>query len=490
MALAALFAFTVALDAQEITDRASYRINQNRALWYNTSNAAGLARDGMLQWRDVSVGYGLQSGSFADSWSAGTVSGFNTNGDMLMDIEGFKVAAALSFEHDVLSNCRYNASLYEVNWDMPFFVAMNTTDPFSWRHNDAKLDVSAATPLLIDGMLSAGLALHLQKRNAAKSGDPLCNYNSMEISLAPSVTYSVNEDNILGLTLHYNTTPATSELASASGSTIDVAFLRGLGEFTPRNAGGVIGMEPVEYQASHYGANIQYNLHRDNASWLVEVLLDKGTTAVAEQTKALGSVDKFVTGLAVQGLWGGTRSRKLTLGLDYNLNYWLTGQQTTMGRCNIVDAKLDYTVYTEAGSDGYNFELGAGMDFTSLSIMRFNPDGQLYNISLLPYAFLGKNTRLGKESALLVRLDAGYNFSSDTSYDYAGSWSSVIVNYMYDDEADYLARYYVMLKADAQYSYRINSLLAAYARADARLLKPMGTDGSRVIAGLSVGILF
>ena len=475
--------------SQEVKDRATYQMNQSRALWYNSTNAAGLAHTNMLQWRDVNFGYNLQSGSFTDSWGARTVSGLNAGGDMYMEIEGFKVAANLTLEHNRLGKCSFNTSMYEVGWDMPFFVAINSTETFSWIQNNALLSVSAASPLLLDDMLSAGLALKIQGKGATKSADPSGRYSAFDMEIAPSATFAINEENIVGLTLKYRLTPATSKVTSITGSAISAAFLQGLGSYTPRWIGGTIGIMPLKYGSSRLGANVQYNHIGDDSQWLAEFRFDKGTTTVKEDGATLGSVDKFVTGLNVQGLFGDNGNRKLNLDINYNLNYWMNKMETVIGKSNLIDADLNYTIFTGTSAGSYDFELGAGIDMSSISAARYTPDGVFSNTSVLPYVFLGKNTSLGKESSLLARLDVGYNFTAGNNYHYDGA-ASYISDYMYEDESYYLGRYYFKSGADVEYSFRINNLLATYAKATIGHLKPMGISGGRFMASLSVGALF
>ena len=475
--------------SQEIKDRATYQMNQSSALWYNTTNAAGLAHTDMLQWRDVNFGYNLQSGSFTDTWGARSVSGLDAGGDMYMEIGGFKVAAGLTLEHNSLGRCKFNTSLYEVSWDMPFFAALNSQEEFTWVRNNAQLSVFAASPLLMDDMLSAGLSLKIQGQGATKKADPTGRYSAFDMEIAPSATFAINEENIVGLTLKYRLNPARSKLTSTTGSAIGVAFLQGLGNYSPRWVGGTIGMSPVSYGSSRYGANVQYNHIGDESQWLAEFRFDKGTTTVKEDAKQLGSVDKFVTGLNVQGLFGEGGSRKLNLDVNYNLNYWLNAMDNIVGKCNIVDADLNYTAFTGTGAGSYDFELGAGLDMTTISAARYTPDGVFSNTSILPYVFLGKNTMLGKESALLARLDVGYNFTAGNNYRYDGT-ADYISDYMFEDESYYLGRYYFKTGADVEYSFRINNLLATYAKLNIGHLKPMGISGGRFIASLSVGVLF
>ena len=162
-------------------------------------------------------------------------------------------------------------------------------------------------------------------------------------------------------------------------------------------------------------------------------------------------------------------------------------------RNDIIDASLDYTVYTGAGADHkFDWTLGAGVDVWSVSCVRSTPEASLTAASIVPNVFLGKNTALTRESSLLVKLDIGYNFSLNAKYrssSTAGS-NNYIVNYMFDDEIYYLGRYYLRTGLDAAYSYNLNTMLTTYAALKAGLFTPIGAKGSRGLLELSLGLMF
>ncbi len=494
LAALCLVSLSGALPAQDIKDIASYQINVSRDLWYNSANTAGLALGQTGQWRNLSLGYGLQQGSFTDSWQAKSQNGFSLNGDMLMNLGGFKLKAGVNAERNSLEQCMYNTSVYDVAWDMPFYVAMNTDERFPLTKSSADIDIAAASPLLLDGALAVGLEAKAICRAASRAEDIVSNYSSFGYEIAPSVTYSITEDNILGLALRFSHLPAQSTVTTYDNSEIGVVFLQGLGSYSARWAGGVIALKPLEYSTDMRAVALEYNHLGEKSEWLLEISLDKGSTTVEEQSggRATGRVDRFITGASIQGLFGENRSRKLNLDFRYNLNYWLNGS-TAFAQNSIIDADLRYTVYTGVDvKPAYDFVLGAGLDFFSLNSTRYTPDGSLKNLSMLPYAFLGKNTRIGTAGSLLLRLDVGYRFSANTAYAYTGenATTNYIVNYMFDDEVDYLKAYYIRTTAMASYTHRLSEKLAAYARVDGGYNRPMNGNGNRVAAALSIGLMF
>ena len=474
--------------SQEIKDRAENNLNQNRALWYNSGNAAGLAREEMLLWRDVAFSYDIESGNFTDSWGARTISGFSLGGSTLMDIEGFTVAAKLTLDRERLYKCKYNTSLYELTWDMPFFLATSTPESFSWRHNEAGLEVAAAAPLMFEGQLSVGMALRTQGRTAVKSADPRSRYGSFDMELAPSATFTVDDDNIVGMTLRYRFNPANTRLASDSESPIRLAFMRGLGGSSPRWVGGAIGMERLKYTSNRFGVDLQYNRLEDERQWLMELSFDAGATRIKEDGYILGLVNKYVIGTGVQGLFGEDRSRKLNFDLDYNLFNWREGTADIIGRGGIIDMHADYTLFTDVKDWSYDFEFGAGIDATSISAKRVaGLEGRFSSLSFLPYVFVGKNIQITNESTLLARVSMGNNYAAKPRYELEGN---SVFKQMYEEEAEYLGRFSYRNAADLEYSFRMNTLLTTYAKLSLVHQMPMTIKGGRIFAALAVGVLF
>ena len=492
----ALMAVMPEAKAQGIDDRAAYFFNTDTDLWYSSRNAAGLAHSDMALWRNVALGYDMQSGKFKDAWGAQSQSSLSLGGDMLMDIEGFKVAAALNLERNRLSKSRYNTSLYEVSWDMPYYVALNSDDPFGWKQSHANVDVSAATPLILDDMLSLGVNFGLDMKGASKNVTPKCRYRALELGIMPSATFAIDEENIAGLSVGYKFCPSRSALSVSDGS-FEVAFLDGLGHFLTDWVGGDFGLKPVSYTAGALALAAEYSHLGDASDWLLELTFDKWRTTVEEDEALRGTVDKFVTGFTAKGLFGEARSRKLTFGLQHNLNYWMDGVNArTKGANNQLDAILDYTAYTGADKKGEAFDwtFGLGTEFHMLSYKRIVPDGKFSVVNALPYAFIGKNILLAQEQSLLARLGLGYNFSAGSKYSYdseSDTTGNYIVNYMYDDEVDYLGSYYLRTTLSADYTYRLNTMLAPYASLGMGVLTPMGgASGSRFIMSFKVGVLF
>jgi len=241
------------------------------------------------------------------------------------------------------------------------------------------------------------------------------------------------------------------------------------------------------------GAALQYNHIGNSSEWLLEASLDSWDSSVTENDVRLGKVAKYVTGFTATGLFGDKLNRKLTLDLKYNLNYWIPSLSTRpVANNSIIDGNINYTVYTGAYESGFNWVLGLGMDMAMLRLKRINPVSKLTSNNVLPYAFLGKDISISKEHSLLARLKLGYNFSAGNEFNYGGDSAegNYIVNYMLDDEMDYLSSYYLSTTLNLDYTYRMNDRLSAYASLSSGLLSPMDRNTSRFILQLSVGTLF
>ena len=486
-----LLAVLFGAKAQDVNDRAQYQFNIASDLWYNSANAAGLAYSNMAQWRNAWLDYDLASGRFTDAWGARSQSSLSLAGDMLMDIDGFKVSANLSLARNRLSKCRYNTSLYELSWDMPYFVALNSDEQFGWKQMHADLDVSAATPLMLDDMLSLGINLKIDMKGATKKAIPNGRYRGLAMEIMPSATFAFDEDNIVGLGIGYKLRPARSVVGTEEVAS-KVVLLKGLGYYDPRWAGGSMGIEPIEYSSGAFAVALDYKRAGDVSDWLFELTFDKGGINVSEGDVKVGHVDEFLTSLSAKGLFGENHSRILSFSAQHNLNYWLEGANAnTKASNNQIDANVDYTVYTGVEDGAFDWKFGLGTDMHLLRYKRYVPDGMFKVVNILPYAFVGKNLVLTKEQSLMANLNMGYNFSAGSKYTYGGdAYGNHIVGFMYDDEIDYLGSYYLRTMLDVDYTYRLNTMLTPYASLGMGLLTPMNSAGSRFIMSLKVGVLF
>ena len=80
--------------------------------------------------------------------------------------------------------------------------------------------------------------------------------------------------------------------------------------------------------------------------------------------------------------------------------------------------------------------------------------------------------------------------NADYEYNGKNTEGNYFVHYMYDDEADYLGRYFLRTKLDATYTYQVNTFFSAYASMGGALFKPMGVKGSRLAMLFSLGVMF
>ena len=413
-----------------------------------------------------------------------------------MNVAGFKLLADVDLAKTSHDHCMYNTSIYEVTWDMPYFLAMNTNETFPMNRNRAAADLAVVSPALMDGALAVALDAKVDYLNASRNDAIVSSYNSFGYELSPSFTYRIDARNTVGLSVRVKNQPAKNVITTGDGRAIEVAFLRPLGSYLMRWAGGSTGLGLLEYSSATKGVSLQYNNTGAKADWLLELSLDKTASGVSEKNDNMvkGAVDKFVTGASVQGLFGENRSRKLDVDVKYNLFYCSSSTGgTAVSQNNMIDAKLNYSVYTGAGKDHtYDYVFGLGMDVFSLDCERANPVSTLTTLSLLPHAFLGKNIRLSQSGFLLVRMDAGYRFASNTRFNYGGTASATdrIVNGMYDDELGYLKSYYYSLDGDVSYTHKLTGALSVYARARANYIKPMTISGDRAAAEFSVGVMF
>ena len=151
--------------------------------------------------------------------------------------------------------------------------------------------MSAATPLILDDRLSAGINLKMDLRGASKNAIPNGKYRGMQLEIMPSATFAINDDHTVGLALGYKLNPARSLVGTGSTAS-GVLVLQGLGSASPRIAGGDFPnkLGELDYNAGFFAAAVDYNYKGDASDWLVELTFDKGRIVSAAKDPEAESV--------------------------------------------------------------------------------------------------------------------------------------------------------------------------------------------------------
>ena len=488
-------------------------LDQARAIWLNSGNAAGISASKLLDFKDISLNFDAQSGDFAHTYDASSQTDCSLKGRGVASLAGFKLAGSLLLDRSSLQDVAFNNSLYEVSpFTRPYWFLDYTAAGYDWSRTNCAADLSLASPLFLDGRLAAGINVKLDYKSAARDADISAAYSSFGIEFAPSAIFKIDNQNTIGLALRFANTPEKSSISQAEGEDGMVAFARGLGQYKMRNLSGVNPVGDIAYQNNYKGVSIQYD--RLSAKNNSELLLDLGLTTGNSYMQAGGSdmasIDDICTDFSLTHLKGEHHNRILTLAAQYRLMYDFDKTfGSSIHSLEYMNARLllDYMVYFGAPTTSYSWFMGLRADINYLNQKRVQkPDGIFTAPEALASALLGKNTSLGSKSELMCSLRMGYHFSFGAQYSYGATSSTLasgdddgttvaqqtdlISTMLYSEESYYLKQYYYLASPQVRYSVKISDRLSAYGLVQGSFIKPVTASGSRLTAGGSIGIIF
>lgn len=481
-------------------------LNQARAIWLASGNAAGIATGSLLNFKDASLNFEGQTGTFTHSYEADSRQDYSLKGRTVSDLAGFKVVADLLLDRSTLKDAAFNSSIYEVNPAVrPYWFLDYTTEGYDWKRGNYAADVKVASPLLLDGRLAAGANIKVDAKTAAREADISASYSSVAIEFAPSAVFRIDEGNTVGAAIRFSNIPEKSIFSCGQVEDgVDVVTLsRGLGQYQSRYINGVNPLGDVSYKNKYTGVSLQYGKNTAESDLLLDLGLTKGNNYIYGGERNLTAIDDISTDFTLKHLKGAARNRIFTLAAQYRQQY---GYDNTFAstvhtfESASVRLLLDYTVYFGAPTTTYAWFMGLRADASYLSQKRYLPDGLFKAPEVLPSMVLGKNTALDADSELMWSLRVGYHMSFGADYSFgtpiisedkdAEPEINILSTMLYADELYFLKQYYWLAAPQVRYSTRVGDKLSAYALLQGSLVRPVEADGARVTGGLTVGIIF
>ena len=490
-------------NAQSISE---IELNQARAIWLGSGNAAGISSAGLLDFNDVSLNFEGQSGAFTHSYGAASQQDYSLKGRTVTELAGFKIAADLLLDRSSLKDAAFNSSIYEVNPAVrPYWFLDYTTEGYDWKRGNYAADVKVASPLLLDGRLAAGANIKVDAKTAAREADISASYSSVAIEFAPSAVFRIDEGNTVGAAIRFSNIPEKSIFSCGQVEEgVDVVtFSRGLGQYLARHINGVNPLGDVSYKNKYTGVSLQYDKNTAESDLLLDLGLTKGNSYIYGGERNLTAIDDISTDFTLKHLKGAARNRIFTLAAQYRQQY---GYDNTFYsdihtfESASVKLLLNYTVYFGAPTTTYSWFMGLRADASYLSQKRYLPDGLFKAPEVLPSMVLGKNTALGADSELMWSLRVGYHMSFGADYSFGTPKVSedkdkepeinLLSTMLYSDEYYFLKQYYYLAAPQVRYSTKVNGRLSAYALLQGSFIKPVEAEGARLAGGVSLGIIF
>lgn len=237
-------------------------------LWAQSQNAAGMVFDDTSNYSTLEVNYNRESGDFHRPQDGRKVSNLDVTTEGFVNLGNALVWGSFAFTDNNQKDAGYNASITDPYRGMPYYVA--DSHQSDWRKQFYNLKFRASTPLM-GSRWAIGLEGTYKASIAAKQRDPRADTRFYTLELVPGVTYRMNDNHRLGLSLKYTSLKEDSRMENKNSYVDqDYYILYGLGVAIK----GIGEGRTANYYGDRWGAALQYNYSAAGLNLLVEAAYD------------------------------------------------------------------------------------------------------------------------------------------------------------------------------------------------------------------------
>ena len=511
LALIGLSVASVASAQNSTVRQPEIEINQSRALWFHSSNVAGMSVTPLNRYSIVDFGYNGADGDFKMSQQGKneSVVGFNTNGSTT--VGKTYLWGNFDYKNIVEDGTKYITNLYDPQREMPYYVADGVESKF--KKQAYTLGVKAAFPQLWD-FVTPGCELEYNTNTGAKQRDPRSVTYYLTVKAAPSFLFEITDRHHVGVAANYEYLFERSTF-NRSDTEVDcpVYIMRGLGNYTAGVVSGSVGVGTFFYKGNKIGGSIQYGYNNGGSA---AALIDAGYSYKVEDAfqtptkkQSMGSTKQkawFVSGQMYVEDAGKldktiiSYKERYTDGIEYiqemdpsfDVAEWITLAKYVRSKyvSRVLDISYEYYIKSDYG---YRWKFGVDMQHSykfdeyllpAASFKAENDYGQVY---------AKRNFILGSgKSTLLAGLNLGYNENIKGEYNYTGGYeSSETVTDMYENDIRYMSSDYITVGGELTYSTLVSNVTSLFVKGACKYYSPKGSSfDKRVYTSLSVGITF
>ena len=482
----------------------------SKALWFNSSNSAGISVTPLENYSVVQLGYGKTGGDFKmsqDGKDDSTI-GFNTSGSKRVG-ETY-LWGSFNYSNITQKERSFVTNIYDPYRDMPYYIA--DTTPSKWKKQEYDLSVKAAFPKLWDFVIAGG-DIRYTTRTSAKQNDPRSVSYYLTVSANPSFVFELGGGSNLGLSLNYEYLfERVTNNRSDSEISYPVFVMKGLGNYTTGIVAGTTGLGTFFYKGNRLGAGMQYGYNGGGSfSMLADVSWSyKVEDAFQTPTK------KQRMGSTVQNLWKGSLQflmdsdafmhkaslsfvDKKTDGVEYlqeldssfEVSEWITLGKYIRSRYTGKEASVHYELFAKKDG-GYSWKAGLEGEYSDKFDEYLLPVSTLEAKNLLFNVYGKKNFAIGGKSSLLAGLNVGYNANIFGEYNYSGAYGeSETVTQMYKNDIAYMSSDYLTFGGQLTFSTLVGEKTSMFLQVKCKYLSPKGSDfEKRTYTDFSLGITF
>ncbi|MCI1640857.1 MAG: DUF3575 domain-containing protein [Bacteroidales bacterium] len=493
--------------AQDISNPVQSENNFRNTLWFNTENAAGMAFRPLSQYNDLDFAYNVESGDWHALQQPSSLKEATAKSSGATNLGKFRLWGDFAFRNIFTKGSKLNAILYDIENDMPYYVA--DTSSSGWRKQEYDMSAKIASPILWNSV-SFGMSLRYLSKVGAKQKDPRTETYNYSIEAVPSAVWKISGRQTIGFNAYFDHTYERSEPSTRNNYREPMVFLtKGLGQAQVSKVGGNDGIKKYYYDGWLYGAGLQYGYENDSKI-LTEINYVRKTVDVFQNPvvpKSMGSTAGNALYGSFQMLFGQNKSDKIyaegsfkttdgneklqKLISDAHNQHWETVSTSNMSKYQSAGAKAGYDHQTGAGDNrGYDWNYGLDMTYSMVNDEYYIPETTFGWSSVAAEAYGARFFKF-KSSNLLARLCAGYSHSLSGSYDYASDTNIALLQTMYKEDIGYYTDDFI--KTSGRITYTVNAQKVNYVfdlSADCRFTVGSEKARNRYYGLLSFGIIF
>lgn len=474
--------------------------NFRNTLWFNTENSAALAFNPLMKYNELFLSYNRKGGEEHPWREAKIREGIEAETSGYANIGGYGLWGKFSFNNILDRGQRGNAIMYEVPYDMPYYVV--DTVYSHWNRQEYDMSMKIASPAIKE-RLSLGLQAGYTSKVGAKQRDPRAETFVTDAALSPSAAYRFFGRHLIGLSglfkYHYE-----RSFPSNNNYHIDriVYITKGLGEGELYKVGGNDGLKEYDYKGFLWGGSLQYG-YKGGFSVVAETGAELKKTDVNQSVslpKNMGTARSVLFKGSIQALWGKNDSDRLLLEgrlrmtdgvekIQERDNKLMNQKWVTLGeyiKSSYINTYMSLSYDRQLGEEpigGYNWNIGGGLVYIREDDEYFAPRHRFNWSSLSAAAFGAKFFRF-QSSDLLAKVSAGYTYGIGGEYIYTGNNKTIIIQDFWREELYYRLKSRWDFGVRAAYTFHSGKINYVF-DCEARFF-----TGYRLLTKVSIGILF
>lgn len=491
--------------AQQRNTPAAFELRQQRSLWLQSGNPAGLQLDHPYRYSQLKAGHEGYEGDFRrpQQGASGNRQTVETQGGIFLD--SCYLTGSFNYRRESVHDANFNASIIDPYRGMPYFIA--DLNPSNWIQQHYQLQFGIATPTY--GKWSWGLGATYNASSAAKQRDIRTENNYYSLSVTPGVTYALAPNQHIGLNLRYANVKEEGSMRNVN-IYVDQTYYELLGLGTAvRQIGSGRGNN---YEGDSWGGGLQYRytgkatlfLHlnylieaedltlsftdpRDGAS-VLRKSWDAGVTVQKESASLMHSLGVRFYNRNMDGIQYITERDNTSAQQG-----WKTLAKYVRSTFKTTEASLQYNITGKRGDDDYSWMANVSARYTRLNDTYILPRSIKNTENAYVQIGAKKNFKMAA-SHFLIGLNAGINKNMSGAYEYNGAHADYpTVTQLETMDFRYLAADFVRAEVPVTFSTQIgkerpNTL---FINAYARYTKAQSFDfDHRLTYGASVGVNF